>query len=177
MPGILKNEPSQPSRKSPLSGMKTVSSKVIDCVSDNEVLNNSASNEKDLDAISEHYWTLPGPMNGLITSVNKANFMLSKSRSRMTVFLWIICEFSLLFSSLLDIINSQIESSTEPKYLMSTMISSMEKDVFEQIFQCLHIRINMAIDKDRFYDIRHIFEHLNITAQINMQRNDLVLTK
>ena len=42
------------------------------------------------------------------------------------------------------------------------VIKSMRRDAFEEIMRCLHFT-DILIDRDRFYKVRPIFEHLNKT--------------
>ena len=41
------------------------------------------------------------------------------------------------------------------------VIDFMRHNTFEQIIRCLHFNDNMAMDGDRFFKVRPLFEHLN----------------
>ncbi len=55
------------------------------------------------------------------------------------------------------------ESSDTVNQLVSR---SMRRDTFDQIMRCLHFTDNMAMNEDRFYKVRPLFEHLNKVSKI-----------
>ena len=67
----------------------------------------------------------------------------------------------LILSGCNKVPNRKLCWSESPDTQNKLVINSMRRDTFEQIMRCLHFNDNMAMDGDRFFKVRPLFEHLN----------------
>ena len=67
----------------------------------------------------------------------------------------------LILSGYNKVPNRRLHWSESPDKQNKLVIDSMRRDTFEQIMRCLHFNDNMAMDGDRFFKVRPLFEHLN----------------
>ena len=67
----------------------------------------------------------------------------------------------LILSGYNKVPNRRLYWSESPDTQNKLVIDSTRRDTFEQIMRCLHFNDNMAMDGDRFFKVRPLFEHLN----------------
>ena len=119
-----------------------------------------AAETNPLKMFEERYWTEEWIATLCEQSKNYAHqkgiFCTEINAENMKVFLAI-----LILSGYNKVPKRRLYWSESPNTQNKLVIDSMRHDTFEQIMRCLHFNDNMAMDGDRFFKVRPLFEHLN----------------